>query len=98
MDILPTTFDRISHFGLIARSADCVRRTLGLVEGFDMADHTSQRAPAPLPAALTGDLRGRRIAFSVDLGMYHVHPEIAARFDEAVRQIEAAGLRSSAPT
>lgn len=93
MDILPTTFDRISHFGLIARSADCVRRGLGAVEGFDMDDHTSQSAPSPLPATLTGDLRGRHIAFSVDLGFYHVHPEIAARFEDIAIQIEAAGAK-----
>lgn len=93
MDILPTTFDRISHFGLIARSAECVRRTLGLVEGFDMADHTSQCAPQPLPDALSGDLRGRRIAVSMDLGMYQVHREIAAHFEEVVRQIESAGAQ-----
>lgn len=91
MDILPSTFDRISHFGLLTNHVEDVRLSLKELEGYDAADHTSQRMPTALPAELSNSVNGRKIAYSVDLGMYHVDREISDRMLEIVEIMRRAG-------
>ena len=49
MDILPTVFDDMSHFGPLARTVEDAALFLRLAEGPAAADISSQRVPVPLP-------------------------------------------------
>ncbi len=79
MDILPTTFDTISHFGPLARSVPDAALFLSVSHGPDDADILS------LPGRLTIEpdrisqarVDGLRIALSVDLGFYAVDTDVA---------------------
>ena len=91
MDILPTVFDDMSHFGPLARTVADAALFLSVAEGPDDADINSQRVPVPLPERLGTDLTGYRIAVSPDLGFYKVDAEVIANFEAAVAALEAAG-------
>lgn len=71
--------DSISHIGPITRTVRDAALMLEVMAGPDPRDHTSSEAP-PLPYASllpTGSPKGRRIAFSPDLGFARVDPEVA---------------------
>lgn len=91
MDILPTTFDLISHFGPIARRVEDVARFLEVTQGPDDADILSQMHPTPLGDCLAGRVYGMRIALSVDLGFYQVDPEVEANLREVAAVLRGAG-------
>ena len=89
MDILPTVFDDMSHFGPLATSVEDAALFLKAVEGQDPADILSRPALTdPAPAA---GLTGKRFAYSPDLGYYAVAPEVAAAMDHAIARLRAAG-------
>ena len=91
MDILPTVFDDMSHFGPLARTVEDAALFLRVAEGPDPADISSQRVPVPLPERLDGDVRGLRIALSRDLGYMAVHEEVAANLDAVAAALGQAG-------
>ncbi len=97
MDILPTCFDSISHFGPLARTVDDAALFLSVTEGPDDADIQSQISPRALPRDLPHDLHrgvaGLRLALSPDLGFYRVDPEVAANLRSTAAALEAAGAR-----
>ncbi|MCB5409496.1 amidase [Pseudogemmobacter faecipullorum] len=90
MDILPGCFDDISHFGPLAGSVAEAMLFLQVSEGPDNADILSQTRPEPLCMERAG-LRGKRIAYSPDLGYYALHPGVRARLDEAAAKLREAG-------
>ncbi len=89
MDILSTVFDTISHFGPLARTVADMRLFMECVEGADDADILSQIAPTPFDDH--DDIKGLRIAASVDLGCFHVDPDIAANFKNTLETLSQAG-------
>lgn len=91
MDILPTVFDDISHFGPLAGTVDDAALFLAVTQGPDDADILSQAAPAPLPLPVPEDVRGLRLALSVDLGYYAVAPGVAEAVTRAAGALEDAG-------
>jgi Asp-tRNA(Asn)/Glu-tRNA(Gln) amidotransferase A subunit family amidase len=91
MDVLPGLFDSISHHGPLARSVDDARLFLAATQGPDEADIQSVTTPLDLSKPLVGDVRGMRIAVSLDLGDYAVHPEIRAAVQHAADALAAAG-------
>jgi Asp-tRNA(Asn)/Glu-tRNA(Gln) amidotransferase A subunit family amidase len=91
MDILPTVFDDMSHFGPLARTVDDAALFLRVAEGPDPADISSQRVPAPLPEHLDADVQGMRIALSRDLGFMAVDGEVAANLDAVADVLAEAG-------
>ena len=78
MDVLPGLFDTISHHGPLARCTDDARLFLAATQGPDDADILSVPGPLDLSQPLDGDIAGMRLALSVDLGSWYVHPDIAA--------------------
>ncbi|MGH2417506.1 MAG: amidase, partial [Candidatus Limnocylindria bacterium] len=95
---LRPTFGRVSRHGAImhgwnadtigplARSVEDCALFLAAIAGMDQADPLTSDRPVPdYAAALTGDLRGLRLAIvtelATDLG---IHPEVSAAFDRAV--------------
>ena len=77
MHATPDDFDPVYHFGPIARNVDDVLAMFSVIEGPDERDPTSvvPGLGRPLEAAI--DLRGLRVALSLDLGYYRVHHEVA---------------------
>ncbi|MHC4520580.1 MAG: amidase, partial [Planctomycetota bacterium] len=91
MDILPSVFDNISHFGSLARSVDDTALFLAVTQGPDERDIQSNGTPLDLADPIQPDVRGRRLALSVDLGFYAVHPEIEANTWAAVDALREHG-------
>lgn len=94
MDILPTVFDDMSHFGPLARTVEDAALFLRVAEGPDPADISSQRVPMPLPERLDGpdaDVRGLRIALSRDQGFMAVDAEVIANLEAVADALRDAG-------
>lgn len=98
MDILPSAFDTISHFGPLAGSVEDVWHFLTATMGPDEADPFSLPEQS-IPFDIAGDVAGLRIALSPDLGFYAVDDDVAANLESVaatLRQygaiVEPAGL------
>jgi Asp-tRNA(Asn)/Glu-tRNA(Gln) amidotransferase A subunit family amidase len=90
MDILPTVFDSISHFGPLARTVDDAALFLSVTQGSDDRDIQSLpdlQIPVPVPRGV----RGLRLALSIDLGYYRVDAEVASKVREAANALAGAG-------
>jgi Asp-tRNA(Asn)/Glu-tRNA(Gln) amidotransferase A subunit family amidase len=88
-DLLPTVYDSRTHFGPLARTVGDAALFLNVAKG--PHDRDPQSLP-PIPdVTLKGDLRGRRIALSVDLGFHYVDPEIAANLRAAADALRGGG-------
>ncbi|GAN78399.1 amidase [Acidisphaera rubrifaciens] len=86
--------DYTSHVGPMTRTVGDAALLLRVMAGPHPLDHTSMEAPpADYPARLGEGLRGRRIAFSPDLGHARVDPDVAALVAAAARQFESLGAR-----
>jgi amidase len=92
--IRPNAFSGTDPFvaeGPITRSVADAALVLQTLAGHDSRDPYSLDERVDFPAALGGDLVGKRIAWSPDFGAYPVDPRIAAVVERAVRSLEAAG-------
>jgi len=92
MDILPTVFDSISHFGPLARTVDDAALFLSVTQGSDDRDIQSLpdlRIRVPVPRGVSG----LRLALSVDLGYYRVDAEVANKIRRAADALARAGAR-----
>jgi aspartyl-tRNA(Asn)/glutamyl-tRNA(Gln) amidotransferase subunit A len=82
--------DHYCHEGPMARTvADCALLE-NVIAGPDPSDVASIRPKLEIPAEL-GTVDGLRIAFSPDLGCYHVDAEVAANTRAAAGRLRAAG-------
>ena len=78
--------------GPLARTARDCARMLRIIAGHDSRDATSADLPVPdYEAALTGDLRGVRIAVPRTYYYDHVTPEVAACFAESLKVLQSRG-------
>ena len=86
MDILPTVFDNISHFGPLTRTVTDANLFMNALSGPDERDIMSlpTRLELPLPAA--SEVRGLRLALCPGLGYYALAPAV----ETAVREAAAA--------
>jgi len=91
LDILPSVFDNISHFGPLARTIDDARLFLNAAQGPDERDIQSIGAKLALDGPQPGSIKGMRFALNIDLGCYAVEPEVEAAVREAARTLTAAG-------
>ncbi len=91
MDILPTVFDDMSHFGPLSRTVEDAKLFLSVAEGPCEYDISSQRAPIPLPNYLNSDLRGMKIALSDDLGFFAVDDDVLENLHETASALRDAG-------
>ena len=78
MDILPTAFDSISHFGPLARTVEDAALFLSVTQGAHDADIRSLGDSPDYRDLQPDSLEGRRIALSTDLGFYAVDREVEA--------------------
>jgi aspartyl-tRNA(Asn)/glutamyl-tRNA(Gln) amidotransferase subunit A len=101
---LKPTYGRVSRFGLIAfassldqigafaTSARDLATALQAIAGPDARDATSSHdRPADYTARLDGDLRSLRVGVPRALIAEGVDPGVRVRFDEGLRDLEAAG-------
>ncbi len=93
MDILPTVFDSISHFGPLARTVADAALFLAVAQGPDDCDIQSLVPALDVPVPPTGRVEGLRLALSVDLGFYAVDAEVAANARAAAAALTGAGAR-----
>jgi Asp-tRNA(Asn)/Glu-tRNA(Gln) amidotransferase A subunit family amidase len=91
MDILPTVFDQISHFGPLARTVEDAALFLEVTAGPDEVDIQSLPVGAGAEPSLPEDHRDWRIGLSVDLGYYAVDQEVADNLERAADALRAVG-------
>ncbi len=91
MDILPTVFDNISHFGPLACCIDDAAAFLAATQGPHAADIQSQPSPEAIPVPVEPAVAGMRIAVCPDLGYYALAPGVAARIEEVAASLAQAG-------
>lgn len=85
--ILPSIFDSLSHFGPLARTVADAALFLGVTQGPDERDIQSLKPALDLPVPPPASVEGMRLALSVDLGFYHVDPEVEANTRAAARAL-----------
>ncbi len=91
MDIVGTVFDSISHFGPLARTVADAALFLAVTQGPDDRDIQSLVPGLEVPVPPPADVRGLRLALSLDLGFYVVDPEVEANTRAAAEALSAAG-------
>jgi amidase len=92
--IRPNAFAGTDPFvaeGPITRTVEDAALVLSALAGHDPLDPYALPDTPELMAALDGDLRGKRIAYSPDFGVYPVDPRVAATVASAVAAFEEAG-------
>lgn len=90
----PNAFGGTSPFvaeGPITRTVADAALVMSVLAGYDSRDPYALGDRPDMMAALTGDLRGKRIAYSPDFGVYPVDRQVAATVAAAVRGFEDAG-------
>jgi amidase/aspartyl-tRNA(Asn)/glutamyl-tRNA(Gln) amidotransferase subunit A len=79
------------HEGALTRTVDDAALALDVLSGHDDRDPFSLDDPTTFAGATRQSIRGRRIAFSPDFGVYPVDRRVAAVVAEAVQAFEQAG-------
>ncbi|HXV24756.1 MAG TPA: amidase [Alphaproteobacteria bacterium] len=92
MDSLPTAFDQLSHFGPLARTVEDATLFLAITQGSDDSDPQSL-PPLVLPNPLPRDVKGLKLALSIDLGFHTVDEEVAANTRRAAEALADAGAQ-----
>lgn len=93
MDILPSVFDNISHFGPLARTIDDIALFMSVAQGSDERDIQSIVTPANFKTPVSNDLKGFNLAFSMDLGHVFIHHDVEATINDALNKLRNAGAK-----
>lgn len=101
---LKPTYGRVSRFGLVAfassldqigpltRTAEDAAVVLQSIAGYDKLDSTSADVEtADYLSALTGEIKGLRVAIPKEYFAEGLDPEVAAKVKDAIRVLEAQG-------
>jgi len=91
MDLLPSLFDNISHFGPLARTVEDARLFLKVAQGPDNRDIQSNGTPLDLEGPVRNSVEGMRLALDMDLSIYAVDPEVERSVTQAVKALRKAG-------
>lgn len=91
MDIIPSVFDNISHFGPLARTVGDAALFLEVTHGPDARDIMSNPCRIDNFDDVGKGVEGLRIAFSPDLGYYAIEPDIAEKTREACAMLRHLG-------
>lgn len=91
LDILPSSFDNISHFGPLARCCSDAALFVSATQGPDDCDIQSIPMPFDYHGSLEIDPRKIRLALSLDFGFYAINPEVERNTRRAVELLRQAG-------
>jgi Asp-tRNA(Asn)/Glu-tRNA(Gln) amidotransferase A subunit family amidase len=91
MDILPTVFDNISHFGPLTRTIGDSALFMSVASGPYEQDIMSVKETVDFGAMLPGNVAGKRFALSLDLGFLAVDAEVEAQVRAAAAALADAG-------
>jgi Asp-tRNA(Asn)/Glu-tRNA(Gln) amidotransferase A subunit family amidase len=91
LDLLPSVFDNLSHFGPLTRTIDDARLFLKVTQGPNDRDIQSIPSPLPLDGPQPRSVTGMKFALNIDHGFYYVDPEVEAVVREAARALQDAG-------
>ncbi len=91
LDVVPSSWDTIHHFGPLARTIDDARLFLLAAAGYDDRDALSLTATIDWTAPIPNDVRGLRLALDVDLGDYVVDPQVEREVRAAAAALADAG-------
>lgn len=81
-----------SHLGPISRTVGDAALMLSIIAGFDRRDAASLREDPPdFLAALDGEIKGLRVAWSLDLGYAAVDPQVVSAFLACLPVFESLG-------
>ena len=91
MDLLPSTFDNISHFGPLTRTIDDAALFMQFAQGPDERDIQSQVTPQAFTVPVPGDPSALKLAFSMDLGHMAVDEEVQSCLRQSLSRLTDAG-------
>ena len=91
LDVVPSSWDTIHHFGPLARTIDDARLFLLAAAGYDDRDALSQTATIDWTAPIASDVRGLRLAIDMDLGDYVVDGQVEREVLAAAAALADAG-------
>ncbi len=91
LDVVPSSWDTIHHFGPLARTIDDARLFLLATAGYDDRDALSTTAEIDWSTSIPADVRGLRLALDVDLGDYAVDPQVEREVRAAAAALAEAG-------
>jgi Asp-tRNA(Asn)/Glu-tRNA(Gln) amidotransferase A subunit family amidase len=91
LDILPSSWDTIQHFGPLARTIDDARLFLLATAGYDPRDAMSQTADLDWSAPIPANVEGMRLAYDIDLAHYVVDPQVERETRAAIDALADAG-------
>lgn len=89
----PSPFYPLAHVGPMAKTVEEAALLLDVLAEPDVRDPTLPPPASELAGALAAGVRGRRVAWSPDLGRVRVEPEIAEATARAARALEELGAR-----
>lgn len=88
----PGPFGTLAHIGPMTRGVEDAAIMLSVISGFDVRDwHALPHDGVRYEDELTSGIRGKRIAYSPDLGYVDVDPEIASLVRQAVGKLADLG-------
>ena len=93
MDMLPSVFDNISHFGPLARCIDDVALFMSVAQGPDERDIQSNTVPQDFNLPLPDGSTELNLAFSMDLGHMVVDEEVQTVISGALKMLRDAGIK-----
>lgn len=91
LDVVPSSWDTIHHFGPLARTIDDARLFLLAAAGYDDRDALSLTATLDWSAPIPSDVRGLRLALDMDLGDYAVDSQVEREVRATVDALTDAG-------
>lgn len=91
MDILPSLFDNISHFGPLARTIDDIALFMSVAQGPDERDIQSIVAKQDFTVPVPDDLTRFNLAFSMDLGHLAINEDVQIAIRNALEMLRNAG-------
>lgn len=91
LQMLPTAFDDLLHFGPLSRTVADAALFLSVTQGPDDRDFLSLPAGPEIAVPPPSDIRGLKLAVNYDFGFYAIDDDVRAQTREAAEALEEAG-------
>ena len=91
LQMLPTAFDDLLHFGPLSRTVADAALFLSVTQGPDDRDFLSLPTGPEIQVPPPSDIRGLKLAVNYDFGFYAIDDDVRSQTREAARALEDAG-------